>query len=757
MKAKVLEINSLIHDRQAVDQLNPSRDREGAEKFAELFLTTNIYAQQFLKILFFVLGVFFSTAHAMVWNNPYTEDQGAEKIYYSSFNESPRSLDPARSYNANEHIFTAQILEPPLQYDYMARPYRLVPLTAERMPEVLYLDADKKPWKPGSKTPVAYSVYTITIQKNLYYQPHPAFAKNSQGDYRYLPLPDNYIESKKIETIRDFPYQGTREVQAEDYVYAIKRLADPAVGSPIFGLMSGYIQGFSDFAQQLPKHRKEFLDLRTVPMSGVRVLNPYQFEITLVGEYRPFIYWLAMVFFSPTPWEVDALYHQPGMKSRNMGWNWQPVGTGPFMLTENNPNSRMVLAKNPNYRPVYFPDKVQAPELGATANAGARLPLIDKAVFLLEKEAIPRWSKFLQGYYDTSTVSADSFDQAIHLEPTGALRLTPELQEKGMRLIQLPDLSLYYLGFNDLDPIVGGRSPRAQWLRRAISLAVNYEEYIALFLNGRGVPAQGPLPVKMFGKNLDIVNPWLYHRTIKGIERRPLQDAKMYLQKAGYPRGIDPKTNRPLIIHYDVSVTSGPDEKSQLDWMRKQLSKIGIDLDIRATQYNRFQEKMMAGDAQLFSWGWLADYPDPENFLFLLYSPHGKVRHGGENASNYNNPQYDALFQKMRNLPNGSVRDALIRQMITLVQDDAPWVFGYTSETVVLNQPWMGRTKPSSLKMNTLQYTSVDVSLRTQLRSVWNQVQLWPLLWFLCFALMVFLLLYRQYRKQERRLVKRWG
>ena len=117
----------------------------------------------------------------------------------------------------------------------------------------------------------------------------------------------------------------------------------------------------------------------------------------------------------------------------------------------------------------------------------------------------------------------------------------------------------------------------------------------------------------------------------------------------------DPETGGPLILYYDTPA-AGPDSKAMLQWYRKQLAKLGIELVIRATDYNRFQDKMLKGTAQIFQWGWNADYPDPENFLFLLYGPNAKVGRNGENAANYKNPEYDALFEQVKNMDNGPER-----------------------------------------------------------------------------------------------------
>ena len=96
------------------------------------------------------------------------------------------------------------------------------------------------------------------------------------------------------------------------------------------------------------------------------------------------------------------------------------------------------------------------------------------------------------------------------------------------------------------------------------------------------------------------------------------------LKQAGYPDGRDLETGKSLILYYDTT-SSGPDGKARLNWMRKQFAKLGVQLVIRASDYNRFQEKMRDGTGQIFMWGWNADYPDPENFLFYCTVPMARL------------------------------------------------------------------------------------------------------------------------------------
>jgi len=289
--------------------------------------------------------------------------------------------------------------------------------------------------------------------------------------------------------------------------------------------------------------------------------------------------------------------------------------------------------------------------------------------------------------------------------------------------------SIQYFGFNMLDPIIGGNTDKARKLRQAIAIALNYDEFVSIFFNGRGLLAQGPIPPGIFGfvPGEDGVNPVIFTWDHGRVKRRPLVDAKKLLAAAGYPDGRDAKTGKPLVLNYDVPASSGPDDKARFDWMRKQFSQLGIQLHIRATQYNHFQQKMRNGSAQLFTWGWNADYPDPENFLFLLYGPNGKVKHGGENAANYNNPQFNTLFEKMKNMPNSAERALITHEVVAILQKDSPWVWGFYPLNVVLTHRWNRLGKPNEFANNILKYARLDPAKREEKRNLWNNPILWPI------------------------------
>lgn len=649
------------------------------------------------------------------WNNPYPYEKPNANVSYTSFAERPKHLDPARSYSEPEYVFTAQIYEPPLQYHYLKRPYTLEPLTAQTLPTVRYIGKNNEVLSENAPADsVLYTDYIIQIKPGIFYQKHPAFAKDAAGNYRYLNL--NPKELKHYKVLADFKEQGTRELLAEDYVYQIKRLAEPHLSSPIYGMMSRYIVGLADLRAALMLDMEKTsgvqeMDLRAYVLSGVEVIDNYSFRIRIQGKYPQFIYWLAMSFFVPVPWEVAQFYAQPGLETHNITLDWYPVGTGPFMLTENNPDRRMVLTRNPEFRGEFYPTEAseEDKQQGLLKYAGQPIPMLDKVIFTLEKEGIPRWNKFLQGYYDSSGINSDNFGSSISFTPAGIPGVTSKLKEQGIRLQTSVATDVWFWGFNYLDSTVGGNSDKARKLRQAIASVLDVDEFISIFMNGRGILAKGPLPPDIFGAN-----------TQTPSTKLSIEEAKALLKSAGFQDSDE------LTIYFDTTVTGNPDEIAVQAWLKKQFDKLGIHLVIRGTDFNRFQDKVRQGTVQMFFWGWNADYPDPENFLFLFYGPNSSAKTGGENMVNYSNPAYDRLFEQMRAMPNDAERLAVIQKMINILEEDIPWIWGFHAKSYALYQDWVNPGKPSNVANNNLKYIKIDPMLRAKQRLLWNPPILWP-------------------------------
>ncbi len=736
-----------------------------------------------MRALLAALGALAAVACGPVNNAPYPQDWIRGKVLFTSFEERPKYLDPVSSYANNETPWTYSIYEPPLQYHYLKRPYTLEGRTALALPEVSYWDkGGHRLSEDAPAARVATSVYRIHLREAIRYQPHPSLARDAAGRFCYQDLSPEQIRGKF--SIGDFPLEGganscvatsTRELSADDYVYQIKRLASPYVPthSPVYGIMSQYIEGMKDLGDRLRAERKEVLagrdprdlhlpwrDLREVALSGARAVDAHTLEIRVNGKYPQFRYWLSMTFFAPVPWEADRFYAQRGMLENGLTLNFWPVGTGPFMLTEQGP-SLYVMQRNPNFRGQPYPSEgmpgdAQAGRLDA---AGKTLPFVDRIVFSLEKEREPSLAKFLQGYYDVPFVERPDVGFVLQKEVLDGTGRAALLRERGVHLVGRVDPNTWYMGFNWRDPVVGkGDTPEQQLrnrkLRQALSIATDWEEHAAIFYDiyGDSKIAMGPVPPGVFGyrEGKEGINP-VTHVWIDGhAKRRPLEDAKRLLAEAGYPGGRDAKTGKPLVLTYDSNGVT-PVYQARLDWQVKQAAKLGIQLEIRSADYNRFQERLLKGAHQIFFWGWLADYPDPENFLFLLYGPQARSRSGGENNANYENPEYDRLYNQMTDLPDGPERQQVIDRMVRIAREEAIWMWGLFPGVSGVYQPWMRNTSPSIMLRDNLKYLDVDPQLRWRLIEQWNRPQWWPVPWMLGALALLLIPVWRIWRRREAR------
>lgn len=681
-------------------------------------------------------------------NSPYQSGDLAENALYTAFvKSSPKYLDPARSYSTDETPYTYNIYEPLYGYQYLKRPYELIPRAAAAVVPPRYLDASGNELPadaPGEQ--VAESVYDIPIRPGILFQPHPAFARQADGRYRYFPLQPGELDGKYY--IPDFPETGTRELTAHDYVYGFRRLASPRVASPIYSLMADYVVGMAEYGKRLrerdaalrrdlPAGERDlpWLDLRPDDgFDGVQAVDAHTLRIRIKGKYPQFKYWLAMTFTAPIPWEADRFYSQPGMAAHDLSLNTWPVGTGPFMLAESYPNRRHVLARNPNFRGEPYPCEGEPADraAGLLEDCGKPTPFLDRVVFSVEKEAVPLTGKFMQGYYDMPQVERGEYGVAMLVAAGDSPEKAKRYRDHGIQLPTAIETSSWYMGFNWLDPVVGkGDTPEQQEknrkLRQAISIAFNWEEYVAVFENSQAMVAYGPVPPGVLGYQElpEGINPVVYDLVDGKPQRKSLDVARRLLAEAGYPNGRNAETGAPLVLYFDAMTGGGGNP--QFDWMRRQLARIGIQMDVRSTDYSRFQDKMQRGTAQMFLWGWVADYPDAENFLFLLYGPNGKARHGGENAANYVNSEYDRLFEQMKFLDDGPEKEAVIARMVDIVQRDAPWMFGFFPMSGGAYQQWVGNAKPTQMVRNTLQYVKVDPALRVSKVHEWNTPVWWPL------------------------------
>ena len=260
-----------------------------------------------------------------------------------------------------------------------------------------------------------------------------------------------------------------------------------------------------------------------------------------------------------------------------------------------------------------------------------------------------------------------------------------------------------------------------------------------------------PLPPGIFGyrDGQTGINPVVYDWVDGMPRRKPVEYARRLLADAGWPNGRDAQTGEPLVLNLDTTV-GGMGDKSRLDWLTRQFAKLDIQLVVRSTDFNRFQDKLFKGAAQLFYLGWNADYPDPENFFFLLSGNESTLLRGGENKANYANSEFDRLFAEMKDMHNTPRRLEIIARMNRMLQEDAPWIFGFHPKTYALGHAWLYNRKPNNVANNTLKYQRIDAAERARLRHEWNAPVLWPLALICCMLACAIVPAAVIYRRRER-------
>ena len=552
-----------------------------------------------------------------------------------------KSLDPAQNYDTVSNTVMPLANEALFQYHYLKRPLTLEPLLAEAMPEV---SKDKK-------------TYTIKIKKGVLFQDDAAF-----------------------------PDGKGRELKAQDFVWSWKRILLPELVSPGTWIFDGKVVGWDDLRKKLGEATGEAREaLLDAPIEGLQALDDYTIQVKLLQPYPQLLNVLAMGFTAPVAKEVTKKYGQTGLSQRM-------VGTGPFRLVKYTAGSKVILERNPTFRGETYPTEgdAESQKLGLLADAGKKIPFVDGINFQIIKESQPAWLQFRKGRLDAAGVPKDNFDAAID---KGELR--PELITSGIRLRKEEEAVIWYLNFNMKDKIVGGNNAD---LRKAISMAVNRQEFIDKFMNGRGVIATSMVPRVIAGHTgrKDVAN---------GYDP---EGAKKLLAKAGYPEGKGLPT-----IMFDIRGSS-TNQRQEAEYIKNSLAAVGIKMEIVVNTFPAYLRKEQNGNLQFFWGGWNADFPDAENFLFLLASKNAAP---GPNASNYMNPAFDKLYEQMAVMSPSPQRDAIIRQAEEIAFNDGIWGMMFYPVTFSLSHGWLKNFRPESQISGEQKYYDVNVEEKKAMRA----------------------------------------
>ena len=423
-----------------------------------------------------------------------------------------------------------------------------------------------------------------------------------------------------------FPGGRGRELTAADFVYAIKRVADTKNASGGYWAFREKIVGLDEF--RAASQSKDPTDYDQ-PVAGLVAVDRYTLRITLKQPYPQLLWVLAMPYSYAVPREAVAFY---GDDFAN-----HPVGTGPYILRSWRPNYCLAFTRNPRW---------QAPASSLTT------PPVERIFFYFINDPTTRWLAFLQGQIQVfPEVDRDNWDVVFDEN----LELQPWLKERGVHLASIVGLCTYYLGFNMADPVVGTNKA----LRQALSYAFDSAKWVS-FYRGKVMRAHGPLPPDVAGYAEGAI-PYSFD----------LAKAKDLLAVAGYPGGKDPKTGRRLELTLELGGT-GNDARESTELFTEFMDRLGI---VVVPSYNNLPtliRKLEGRQAQMFRLSWYADYPDAQNFLQLFYSPNASP---GPNRANYQNPEFDALYEQVLTMGDSPARTELYRRLVAMVIEDAPWLF----------------------------------------------------------------------------------
>lgn len=545
------------------------------------------------------------------------------KVLRVTFQAGETGFDPVNVSDYYSGSVIEVIFDPLLTYDYLARPARLVPNVTESMPEI----------SDNGRT------YLLKIRKGIYFSADPAF-----------------------KGIR-------RELTAADYAYSIKRFLDPRLRSPYAFLFEGKIAGLDELAARAKQSGRFDYDAR-VP--GLETPDRHTLRIRLNHTDFNFSHVLAFSLAGAVAREAIEAY---GDDSGS-----HPVGTGPFLLKEYTRSSKIVLEANPGFRGRVWdfqPGADPREQEIATRMKGKRLPLIDRVEISIMEEAQSRWLAFQQEQTDIEY-------QLAELAPafmTGDGQLRPDLAARGIRLDRSVDPEIIYLYFNMRERIgnqpnpVSGFSTERIALRRAIAMAYSVEDQIRIIRKGQAVRAHFPIPPGVAGHDA---------RYRSGIPHDP-RLANALLDKFGYRMGPDgyraQPDGAPLVIRFSSTPTERDRQFDEL--MKRSLDSIGIRLEIHKDRFAELIKLENECRLMMRPSAWIADYPDGDNFMQLLYGPNS----GQSNNACYQSPEFDRRYEASRLLPDGPERDRLYREMARLMEVHTVWILADSRYRNVLLQP----------------------------------------------------------------------
>ena len=576
--------------------------------------------------------------------SPGAQAGSGEKVLRYAFPAAETGFDPAQLSDLYSRVITSHIFDSPLTYDHLARPFKLKPLVAEAMPEV---SAD-------------FRTFTFRIKPGIYFADDPAF------------------KGKR------------RELVAEDFVYAMKRVYDPSLKSPgQSNLEDEGIIGLQELYDASLKGKKPFdYDAK---VEGLQALDRYTLRVRL-RESRPrHLYtWAARDILGAVAREVVEAYGGDIMA--------HPVGSGPYRLAQWRRSSLIVLTRNPTYREHMYDAEPNADDAEGHALVqrykGRRLPMIDRVEIAIIEESQPRWLSFLNAEQDFIERLPNEFvDQAV---PGG--KVAPNLAKRGIRAYRSLTPSVSLTVFNMDDPLVGGYTPDKVALRRAMVLGNDVSREILIARHGQAIPAQSIVAPMLEGYRGDL-------HTEMGVfdvaRAKALLDIYGYVDRDGDGWRERPD-GQPLVLEM---ATQSDQVSRQLDELwKKDMDALGLRSALKTAQWPENLKSARAGKFMVWRVGTLASTPDGQNPLERAYGPSV----GKGNIARFRLPAFDRIYEELTALPSGPKRQALFDKTADLLAAYAPYRIGTHQIVTDLSYSWLTGYRRPPFWIDWWQYVDVD-------------------------------------------------
>lgn len=642
----------------------------------------------------------------------------------------PGSLDPVRGSTTYDNQACSLVYETLLQYKYLKRPLTLEPLLLKQMPE-------------RSEDGLTFE---FELRDDVFFQDDECFATDANPEgrgrqlvaedviYSWKRIADSSIDTKSwwlVENmIKGFDeWRDERNLQrdiklrkySKPWIKELSRVcAEPRaerstdwreqmdrlfIDPPDLRTDAWYVELDRHFETPADKRDEAWTQalkqhLATAPrdpgadtsfdfydsdVPGMRITGELTFEVELTESVTSFLYKLAMFQLSVLPREAVDHY----------GWRFSrhPVGTGPYVLERWLNSLSLDYVRNPTYREDRYPTEWEPEDetRGLHKDAGKLLPLADRVRMSCYVQDQPMWLDFRSGLLDFAQIPAENYEEAINKRTKS---LKQKYAQKGMTYHPVPLLDFIFRGFNcdeSTSDVLGGYSDRAKNLRRAISLAMDLEEFNDTFYNSQNVVYDGMIPPDLAGHPEG-------HRTDAAYRGPDLARARKLLVEAGYPGGSG-------LPRFDYYTSQAANSQEQSEMMRRQLAAIGVEINPILLEFAALIEAIDERRAPIFSFAWGSDYPDGENNLALFYGPNESP---GSNHYNYHNAEYDRLYERVRTMEDSPERTAIYEQMRNMVLDDAAFVGSMARTRNYVGTARLANFKPSEDFWNWPKYLTID-------------------------------------------------